>query len=68
MVLNLKEYFEKCESENVNKKHKGLRKGAKGMELENYSQQINLIKEIETFGQVTQEKQKQNRYLIKKMR
>ena len=68
MVLNLKEYFEKCESENVHKKYKGLRKGAKGMELENYSQRINLIKEIETFGQVTQEKQKQNRYLIKKMR
>ena len=36
MVVSQKEYFEKCESENVNKKHNGakdLRKGAKEIEL-----------------------------------
>ena len=36
------------------------------MEFENYSRRINSIKEIEIFGQLTQEKQKQNRFLIKK--
>ena len=33
MAVNRKEYFEKRESENLNKKHKGLRKGAKVIEL-----------------------------------
>ena len=51
IAVNPKEYFEKFESENINKKHKGLRKSAGGMEFENYSKQINSIKEIKTFGQ-----------------
>ena len=66
IAVNPKEYFEEFESENINKKHKGLRKGAKGMEFENYSKQINSIKEIETFSQLTQENQKQNRFSIKR--
>ena len=66
IAVNPKKYFEKFESENVNKEHKSLRKSAKGMEFEKYSRRINLIKEIETFGQLTQEKQRQKRYLIKK--
>ena len=65
IAVNPKEYFEKFESENVNKIYKGLRKVAKGMGFENYSRRINQIKEIETFGQLTQEKQKQNRFSIK---
>ena len=36
VAVNPKEYFEKFESDNVNKKHKVLRKGASGMEFENY--------------------------------
>ena len=35
------------------------------MGFENYSTRINQIKEIETFGQLTQEKQKQNIFSIK---
>ena len=66
VAVNLKEYFETFKSENVNQKHKGLRKGAVGMEFENYSKRINSIKEIETFGQLSLEKQKQNRFTIKK--
>ena len=49
----------------MNKKHKGFRKGARGMEFENYSKRINSVQEIETFGQLTQDKQKQNRFSIK---
>ena len=48
IAVNPKEYFEKFESENISKKHKGLRKGAKGMKFENYSKQT-ILKEIETF-------------------
>ena len=49
----------------MNKKHKGFRKDARGMEFENYSKRINSVQEIETFGQLTQDKQKQNRFSIK---
>lgn len=36
VAVKPKEYFEQFESDNVNKKHKWLRKGASGMEFENY--------------------------------
>ena len=61
VAVNSKEYFETFKSENVNKTHRGLRKSAVGMEFEKYSKRINSIKEIETFGQLPKEKQKQNR-------
>ena len=35
------------------------------MEFGDYAKRINLIKEIETFGQLPKEKQKQNRFAIK---
>ena len=35
------------------------------MEFEDYAKRINSIKEIETFGQLPKEKQKQNRFTIK---
>ena len=35
------------------------------MEFEDYEKRINLIKQIETFGQLPKEKQKQNRFAIK---
>ena len=61
VAVNSKEYFETFKSENVNKTHRGLRKSAVRMEFEKYSKRINSIKEIETFGQLPKEKQKQNR-------
>ena len=63
IAVNPKKYSEKFESENINKKHKGLRKGAKRMEFENYSKRIHSIKDIETFGQLTHS---QIRFSIKK--
>ena len=36
VAVKPKEYFEQFESDNVKKKHKGLRKSASGMEFENY--------------------------------
>lgn len=36
------------------------------MEFYNYSKWINLIKDIKTFSQLTQEKQNQNRFSIKR--
>ena len=65
VTVNPKEYIETFKSEYVNKKHKELSKGALGMEFENYSRRIDSIAEIETFGQLSAEKQKQNRFTIK---
>ena len=65
LVVNPKEYIEKCENINVNKKHKRLRNSAKGMFFENYSKRINLVRDIEDFGQLLPDKQKQNRFAVK---
>ena len=46
MAVNPKEYLEKFESEKTNKKHKGHRNGALGMEFENYAKRINVVKEL----------------------
>ena len=35
------------------------------MEFDNYSQRINYVHEVETFGQLTQDNQEQNRFSIK---
>ena len=50
IAVNRKEYFEGFKSENLNKKHKGLRKGALGMEFEDYAKRINSIREIENLS------------------
>ena len=65
VAVNPKEYFEEFEIQSVNKEHKGLKKGASRMEFEDYAKRINSIREIETFGQLPKEKQKQNRFTIK---
>ena len=59
VVGNPKQYFKEFESQSINKKHKGLRKRASRMEFEDYAKRINSIREIETFGQLPKEKQKQ---------
>ena len=65
VAVNPKEYHESFKGQNVNKKHKGLRKSAPGMDFKNYSKRINSIKQIETFGILPAEKQKACRFTIK---
>ena len=67
VAVNPKEYFEQFESDNVSKKHKGLRKGAAGMEFENYSRGINSVNENESFGPTINGKHLQFRFFVKKM-
>ena len=63
VAVNPKDYFEEFESQSVNKKHKGLRKGVSGMEFIDYAKRINSIRENETFGQLP--KEKKSRFTIK---
>ena len=59
VAVNPKDYLEYFESENVNKKHKGLEKGSKRMEFEHCAKRINSVREIESFGQLSPEKHTQ---------
>ena len=65
MAVNPKDYLEYFESENVNKKHKGLEKGSKRMEFEHCAKRINSVREIESFGQLCPEKHTQHRFSLK---
>ena len=67
VAVNPKEYYESFKCKNVNKKHKGLRKGAPGMDFQGYSKRINSIKENETFGSQPAEKQKHADLQLKAM-
>lgn len=40
VAVNLKEYFEKYENKNINKKHKDMRKGMAGMSFDAYTSPV----------------------------
>ena len=65
IAMNPKGYSGFLKSKHVNKKHKNLRKAAPGMEFKDYAKRINFVKEIETFGQLPKEKQKQGKFSLK---
>ena len=48
-MVNPKEYFELFKSENINKKHKGVKKGSAGTEYENYAERIKLLYDFESY-------------------
>ena len=50
MAVNPKEYLELFEDKNVNKKHKGIKKGSSGMGFENFAQRIGSLVNFDTFG------------------
>ena len=49
LAVNPKEYFEYFESEKCNKKHKGIKKGAKGMVYQNYAERIKPLTDFKTY-------------------
>ena len=49
LAVNPKEYFEYFESEKCNKKHKGIKKEAKGMEYQNYEERIKPLIDFKTY-------------------
>ena len=48
-MVNPKENFELFKSENINKKHKGVKKGSAGTEYENYAERIKLLYDFESY-------------------
>ena len=49
LAVNPKEYLEYFKSENVNKKHKGIKKGLVGMDIENFAERIKLLYDFDTY-------------------
>ena len=66
LAVNPKEYFEYFKSENVNKKHKGIKKGAAGMEYENYAERIKLLFDFDSFKKPTKDCKPVVRISVKK--
>ena len=49
LAVNPKEYYEYFKSENVNKKHKGIKKGSAGMDYENFAERIKPLFKFESY-------------------
>ena len=66
LTVNPKEYFEYFQSQRTNKKHKGIKKVAPGMNYENYAERIKLLYDFESFEKPKTEKKKVVRFTVKK--
>ena len=64
IAVNPKEYFEKFKNKDINKKHKGVRKGTRGMMFENYANRIKRLRYDLDISQ-TVESIKQKRFEIR---
>ena len=66
-VVNSKEFIEVFATQNTNKKHKGLKNGAKGVEYESYTKRTNLLRDIERFGQLKRERNRSSQVFSEKI-
>ena len=48
-AVNPKEYYQSFEDNSFIKKHKGIKKGSPGMDLENYTNRISLLNDVTIF-------------------
>ena len=65
LVVNPEEYFEFFKDYPTNKKHKGIKKGSKGMDFHNYANRIKCLKNFNTFEQAITEYKKVSRFMVK---
>ena len=47
IAINPKEYFEKLKNQEINKKHKDVRRDIPGMNFESYAEKISSVRQIE---------------------
>ena len=66
LAVNPKEYFEFFEDYSTNKKHKGIKKGSRGMEFSNYSNRIKSLFNFDTFEKTPAEYKEVARFTVKK--
>ena len=65
LTVNPKEYFEYFQSQRTNKKDKGIKKGAPGINYENYAERIKPLYDFESFEKPKTEKKKVVRFTVK---
>ena len=66
LAVNAKEYFELFKDYMTNKKHKGIKKGSKGMEFANHANRIKPLRNFDTFEKPINEYEKVGRFMAKK--
>ena len=66
LAVNPKEYFEYFKSQNMNKKHKGIKKGAPGMNYQSFAERIKPLHSFNTFQKPRTEKKKVVCFTVKK--
>ena len=66
LAVNPKEYFEYFKSENVNKKHKGIKKRSAGMYYENYAERIKPLFDFESYKKPKKDTKSVVRISVKK--
>ena len=66
LAVNAKEYFEFFKDYMTNKKHKGIKKGSKGMEFANHANRIKPLRNFDTFEKPINEYEKVDRFMVKK--
>ena len=66
LAVNPKEYFEFFQDYSMNKKHKGIKKGFRGMEYSNYSNRIKSLVNFDTFEKPPAEYKEVARFSVKK--
>ena len=65
-LLQTLEYIEYFESQYINKKHKGIKKSEKSMNLESFAAKINSLSEIEDYEKTDNETIEQASFTVKK--
>ena len=66
LAVNPKEYFEFFCDHSVNKKQKGIKKGSRVMEYQNYANSIKSLTNFDTFQNMPSEYKEVDRFVVKK--
>ena len=66
LAVNPKEYFEFFHDYSINKKHKGIKKGSRGMEYHNYANRIKSLTNFNTFQKPFSNYKEVARFVVKK--
>ena len=64
IAANPKNYFEMFEDRNINKKHKGIKKGSTGLGFGNFSQRIKSLVNFDTFEKTLADFKEVSRFTV----
>ena len=68
LAVNPKEYFELFKSKEINKKHKGIKKGSAGMDFENYAERIKPLYDFQSYKKPKADNKNIVRISVKKVK